>query len=216
MIDAGRFVKSQVENVAGIFLVDEHVAPVVDAKSVEYEAQLLDTFGSAQLSRARLQARMEREMSLPYLAALENARLQLERRFQVAGLLLLVLTQVIQMAVAGPTPRRWSFHMGYFILMPYIVIGFRFQELIAKPRIVQILKEKSKVLDQLESEYEERKKCLTKYLEQHLLIYKLAQGRHTAQKVFMDLPPLEQLLWLSQFASTVEVRRNSFLLHLQN
>lgn len=122
MTDARRLVQAEVENVAGIFLVDEHVVAVVDAEGAEHDAQLLDAFRSTQLTGASLEARMEREVGLPYLAALECARLQLESGFKVAGLLLVTVMQMIRVdTVVG------RFGVGQIVLMPNVVVSFRLQ-----------------------------------------------------------------------------------------
>ena len=73
MVGAGALIEAEVEDVAGSFLVDEHVVAVVDREGVEVEAQLLDAFGRSQFARSRLQARMKREVSLPHLLALERS-----------------------------------------------------------------------------------------------------------------------------------------------
>ena len=135
MTNAGRFVKTKVKDVAGIFLVDEHVAAVVDAEGAEDDAELLDTFGRAQLTGTRFEAWMEWEMRLPHLATLECARLQFERCFQVGRLLL--VAEKVQM-VATDSVGSWL-DVRRFVLMPNVIIGLRFQQLIAQPRIVQIL-----------------------------------------------------------------------------
>lgn len=135
MADARRFVKTEVKHVAGILLVDEHVAAVVDAEGAEDDAELLDTFRRAQLTRTCFEARMEREMRLPNLTALECARLQFERCFQVGWLLL--VRERAEVVVTDPV--RGRFDVRRFVLMPNVIIGLRFQELIAQSGVVQIL-----------------------------------------------------------------------------
>lgn len=130
--------KAQIEDVAGILLVDEHIAPVVDAESAEDDAQLLDTFGRAQLARSGFEARVEREVSLPHLAALERARLQFERRLQVTGLLLetVRIGEVRIDFVGSSQPMRSRFDVRHLVLVPNVVIGFRLQQLVAKSGVV--------------------------------------------------------------------------------
>ena len=67
VVAAGALVQTQVEDVARVFLIDEHVVAIVDGKGVENEAQLLDTFRSAQFTRSSLQTRVQRKVSLPHL-----------------------------------------------------------------------------------------------------------------------------------------------------
>ena len=42
VVDARTFVETEVEDVTGFLLIDEHIVPVGDRKRVQVEAQLLD------------------------------------------------------------------------------------------------------------------------------------------------------------------------------
>lgn len=73
VVDARTFIETEVEDVTGFLLIDEHIVPVGDRKRVQVEAQLLDALWRSQFARSRLQTRMQWEVSLPHLFAFERS-----------------------------------------------------------------------------------------------------------------------------------------------
>lgn len=142
MANARRFVQSEVKHIARILLVHKHVVPVVHTERIENDPQLLETFRRVRLAGPGFEARVQRKVSLPDLATLERARLELERRLQIAGLLVLIQMEAIKRIVvdsAAAVTRRSRLRR----VTPQVLVRLRLEQLIAQPRVVQVLRERS-------------------------------------------------------------------------